>query len=840
MATDLQRWSRPIRYQTVEEGTVRSSWWDDVRYGLRSLRLNRGYAAVAIATLGIGIAANTTVFSWIHTILLRPFPEVRDAGGLYLLETVTSTGEVLGNFSFQDYRDYRDHVPALDGLAVARFTNLSYGEAGRAERVWGELVSPNYFLTLGVQPVLGNAFNEDQISETPEAAPYVIVSHTFWTTRLRSDPAIVGKTIQVNLRDLTVMGVTPPGFAGTTPGLSLDLWIPLSMAPAMGTGGGTLGFRGTRDLNTTFGRLRPGYSLADAAGSVAALAARLAASEAATNHGIGVRVVPLGEGTRGAQMLLRGPLVILMGVCSLLFLIVCANVANLLLVRFTARQKELGIRLSMGAPWRRLLRQLLVEALLLALAGGVFGILLSHWMNPALGLLLPPNEFPIRFGSPMGGIPILFTVGLCMAATLLSGAVPAVASLRQNLHNTLKSTAKGETTSFRTGLLRRGIVIAEVTLATMALLGTGLFLVSFRNLHLVDPGFRTRDMRIGQYYLSPLGYTGSQQRAVCVKLREQLLAQSAIADATYTDTLPLQLGASPWHQIRVEGYTPGPGEDLNIHRSFVAPGYFAFLEIPVLEGREFDDRDVVGAPEVVVVNETFAKRYFPGESPVGRRIQIERRWVRVVGMVKDTKVHSLTEGPTPYFYRAFLQGFGPGLNFSFLIRSAGDPAAAVRQLRQVSLRVDPNAQPYQTVPLTDAIASASYSHKVAAYLLSGLGVAALLLATLGIFGVISYTVARRTREVAIRVALGASQTQVLRAIIPEGLVLLLIGLGCGVPLASVAATQVQAMLVGVGPWDPVTLAASASLLFGVGLLATIIPALRATRIQPAEALRSES
>jgi predicted permease len=817
-----------------------SSWWEDLRYGFRTLRLSRGFATVAILTLGIGIAANTTVFAWIDSILVSPIPGARDTAALYLLETVTPTGEVLGNFSYLDYRDYRDQVPALDGLAVARFTNLSYGKAGSAERVWGELVSPNYFETLGVQPALGNLFRASQFSETPEAAPYVVVSHAFWTTRLRGDPAVIGKSVTVNLRELTVVGVAAPGFSGTTPGLALDLWIPLTMAPAMGTGGGTLRFRGTRDLTTTFARIKPGSTLADASGQVDALARHLAEAEAATNRGIGVRVVPFREGTRGAQVLLRGPLSILMAVCILLFLIVCSNVANLLLVRFTARQKELGVRLSMGAPWRRLLQQMLAETFLLALAGGALGVLLSRWMSPSLALLLPPNEFPIRFGTPLEGVSLFFTAGLCIAATLLCGLVPAAASLRQNLFGALRSSGKGETSNLHTGMLRRGIVIAQVTLATVALIGTGLFLVSFRNVTRVEPGFRTKDMLVGQFFLSPLGYTGEQQRKLCVQLRQQLREQSAIADATYTDSLPLQLGPSPWHQIRVEGYTPAPGEDLNIHRSMVAPGYFALLEIPVLEGREFNDRDIAGAPEVLLVNQTFANRYFGGENPVGRRVQIEGRWATIVGLVKDTKLHALTEGPTPYFYRAFLQGFAPGLNFSFLVRANGDSATALSQFRRQSLRADPNAQPYQTVPLSDAIASATYSHKVAAWLLSGIGAAALLLATLGIFGVISYTVARRTREVAIRMALGATRLQVVRAIVPEGLVLVVAGLGCGVPLAAVAAMRVRTMLVGVQPLDPPTLVVSAAILFGVGLLATLVPAIWASRVQPAIALRAES
>ena len=814
--------------------------WDDFRFGIRVLHKDLLVTAVAVLTLGLGIAANTTVFSWMDTVLLRPIPGAGEAGGLLALETVKSDGEVIGNFSYIDFLDYQRSIQGLSELAVARHTPLNTGDPGKAERLWGELVSGNYFDVLRVNPQLGRTFSKEESGNVPEAWPVAVISHNLWKNTFRADLQVVGKTISVNFRELTIIGVAPEGFSGSTPGLSYDIWMPVTMAPAMGTGASTLKFRGTRDLTTTFARLKPGTTLSDAAGEILSFSQQLALAEPRTNRGITVRLLPISEAARGAQPLLRGPLRVLMAVSFLLFLIVCANVANLLLVRFASRRKEIGIRLSLGASRRRIFRQLLVETFLLAVAGGALGIILSAWMAPSLGLLLPPIDFPIHFSSSVAGYPLAFTLVATLVATILCGAVPALACLRQKLNLITKVSDRGNTAGRSTGRLRSAIVIAEVALASVTIVGTGLFLASFRNITSINPGFSTKDALVGQFYLSPLGYSAEQQREFCFKLHTRLRQQAGVSDATYADTIPLQVYSSPFHQVQVEGYTPAKGVDLNIHRSLVAPGYFAFLGIPILEGREFDERDTSGAPNVVIVNQTFAKRYFEGRNPVGRRVQVENRWATVAGLVQDSKYHSLAEGPTPYFYRPFQQEFAPGLNFSFFLKSSGDAATAFATLRREAIQTDLNAHVYKAMPLEESILFSSYPEKVATYLLSGLGLASVLLAALGLFGVISYAVAQRTPEIAIRIALGSTRTRILWTVLPQGACLVGTGIVLGMGIVWAAGRQLESLLVGVSPHDLTILAGAAGLMLFVGAAASLIPAWRSTQTDPAQALRSES
>ncbi|MCW5963240.1 MAG: ABC transporter permease [Bryobacterales bacterium] len=812
----------------------------DVRHGLRTLSKGWSYSLLAVCALGMGIAINATVFSWMDGIWLHALPGVGDAGELYVLETVTEDGKLLGNFSYRDYLDYRDQLRSADGVAVARVTPLSAGIAGQPERIWGELVSGNYFQLLRVQPVMGRAFNEAELAAEPGGLPVAVISHSTWKNRFGADPQIVGKAITVNFQQLTIVGVAPANFNGSTPGLRFDLWMPVTMATAMGTGTGTLRFRGTRDLTTTMMRLKPGVPFHDAADEVLELSQRLAAAEPRTNQGIRVVLTPLREASRGSQQLLRAPLRLLMGICLLVFLIVCANVASLMLIRFTQRRRELGIRMALGAqPWR-LLREMMTETLLLAMAGAMVGLLLSNWMHPVLGLMLPLNDFPIAVGGHMSWLPVAFTAGILVVATLICGGVPAVAALRQNLNLTLKESSRADTGGRGTGRLRHAIVVAEVTLATVAVIGTGLFAASFRNALVIHPGFRTENLLVGQFYLSPMGYTGKQQREFCRDLRQRLEAGGDVAEAVYADQIPLYIGPSPWHQIAVEGYTPAEGENMNVHRTMVSPGYFKLLEIPLLEGRDFDERDKAGEPDVVIVNESFARKYFGGVNPVGRRIRLENRWANVVGLARDAKYHSPTESSMPYFYRAFQQGFEPGLNFSFFVKPTGDPALAATALQKVALEVDNNARVVQPVLLADSVRLSLYPLKVAAVLIGGLGAVGLLLAMMGVFGVVSQAVAGQVREIAIRMALGANQMGVLMAFIGRGVVVVVVGMVLGLGTAWILGSFADSMLVGVQSHDALVALVGMAVLLACGILATLMPAWRATQVQPANALRKES
>ncbi|MBI4891230.1 MAG: ABC transporter permease, partial [Acidobacteria bacterium] len=720
----------------------------DVRFAFRLLGNNLGFTAVAVLTLALGIAANTTVFGWIDNLLLNPFPGAARPKELALLESVKRDGEPLINNSFLDYQAYRDNLQLFSGLAASRFTRTYLGNQRGSQMVFVELVSRNFFEVLGVKPALGRNFRSDECVDQAATCPLAVISNQLWRSRFRGDPSIVGKTIRLTRYSFTVVGVAPETFSGAFAGLAFDVWVPLNWAEELGTGNGTLNFRGTRDLTTTVGRLRPGVTIEQAQAEVSSIAARLEASDPRNNRGISNRVVRAVDGHNGAQQLLQGPLRMLMAVCFVLLLIVCANVANLLLARMVSRQREFTIRMALGSQTARLVRQVFTETLLLAAAGALVGILMSQWMGQVLVALLPPNDVPLALERAASARTLGFTILVTGIATLLAGVAPAWFAARANLSESLKQGGRSEAGA-GSHKLRAVLVVAEVALASVAIIGAGLFVRSFHNATAIHPGFATENIVTGNYYLSPAGYTGPQQREFCRRLRQRLEATPGIAAVSYTDYVPLQFGSSPWHQLVVEGYEPSPGEDMNLHRTLVPPGYFDLMEIPLLEGREFTLADDAQAAKVVIVNQTFTRRFFPAQPVLGRRLKIGNGWWTIVGVVRDSKYHQQLEAPTPYYYMPFDQWFAPGLNFSMLVKTKGDAALATRALRRESLALNPDAQVYNVLPLDQAISSALYPQRVAASLLSVVGSVALLLAIVGLYSVMSFAVGRRSREIGL-------------------------------------------------------------------------------------------
>ena len=808
-------------------------------YGLRMLRNSPGFAVVAVLTLALGIAINATVFSWINSVLLHPYPGVGHPERLALIETVTPTGENLVNTSYTDYKDYRDNLRLVSGVALGRFTPLSVGADGKTGRAWAELVSANYFDVLQVKPALGRTFLPEEGGDQAGAYPVVVISSSMWRNRYHSDPNVLGKTIRLNRHDLTIVGVAPPEFHGSIVGVLFDVWMPITMATAMGTGGGTLEYRGTRDLTSTIIRLKPGVTLEQARAEVAALARRLAVTYPRTNRGVDSTVLPVWAGHLGFQGLLLKPLRILMAVCALLMLIVCANVANLLLARAVSRQKEFGIRLALGARRDRLARQLFTETLLLAGAGGLVGITLVMWMGPALLFIAPVVDVPIDLGGGVNVATVAFTVLTAGLATVISGTAPALFSVQADVNEAIKEGGRSGGAGTHSHRLRGLLVMAQVALAMVALVGAGLFFRSFQNTIGIRPGFNINNVSVSQFYLSYAGYSAREQWDFCRKLRERLEAQPGVLGVTYSDVVPLgsPVGSAPWHQMEIEGYVPTRDEQMMIHRATVPPGYFEFMGIPLLEGREFTERDDEHAPQIqMIVNQTFARRFFHGRDPIGRTVRMEGNVARVVGLVRDSKYHSLVEAPLPFFYVPFRQWFAPGLNFAVFLRTAGDPIRMTPVLQRESLGLNQDAV-FSTKLLAEAATASLYPQKVAATLLSVVGLVCVLLAAIGLYSVMSYAVSQRTQELGIRVALGAQPGDVRRLVLREGLKLVLPGLVVGTAAGILAARLVSGMLIRLAPTDPATLAAAALLLGLVGLAASYVPALRATRIEPMRALR---
>jgi len=814
----------------------------DVQFGLRILRHSPWFAAVSVCTLGLGIAVNTTVFSWIDSVLLHPFPGVGDPRELALIETVTASGEFLVNTSYLDYRDYRDNLHLVSGVAQGRFTPLSIGVEGKTERAFAELVSANYFDLLKVKPVLGRTFLPEDGLDQEGSAPLAVISYRMWQTRFGGDPNVLGQTIRLNRHALTIIGVAPREFHGTLAGALFDVWIPVTMATAMGTGDGTLHYRATRDETSTIVRLKPGTTIQQARSEVEALGKRLAVIYPATNRGVDLTVTPVWKGHLGAQGLLLQPLRILMALSLLLLLIVCANVSNLLLAHAVSRQREFSIRLALGARRSRLAAQLLIETLLLAAGGAVLGVTLVSWIGPLLLFMRPVTDVPLDLGGGLNLPTLGFTLLIAVVATLLSGTVPALLIARSGLNEALKEGGRSAGSGSSSHRLRDLLVISEMALAMVALIGAGLFSRSFPNASGIQPRFNRANISVSQFYLSYAGYSAEEQRDFCRILRERLESKPGVVGVTYSDVIPMSTasgaGSTPWHQLDIEGYTPAPNEQMMIHRATVPPGYFNLLGIRMLEGRDFTELDSAGAPRVIVVNETFAKRFFYGRNPIGRKVRYEGLQSTVVGLVKDSKYHTLVEGPTPFFYIPFRQWFAPGLNFAIFIKTIGDPLQMTATLRREALALNQDAV-FSTSLLSDATTRSLYAQHVAANLLGVVGGISLLLAAVGLYSVMSYAVSQRTQEMGLRMALGAQPGDVLRAVMREGLRLTVPGLVAGSVIALAAARIVGGMLVNVSASDPLTFVCAALFLGLIAVLASYLPALRATRVDPMVALRTE-
>jgi predicted permease len=813
----------------------------DVWFGLRMLRRSPWFTAVVVLTLGLGIAVNTTAFSWINSVLLHPFPGAGDPQELALIETVTPTGEYLVNTSVLDYLDYRDNLKLVSGVALGRFTPLSVGDEGKTARAWAELVSPNYFDLLKVKLVLGRGFLPEEVRKEG-GAPVAVISYGMWQARFGGSSNVLGKTIRLNRHELTIIGVAPREFHGSLAGVVFDLWAPATMATAMGTGNGTLHYRGTRDQTSTIVRLKPGVTVEQARAEVSALGKRLAALYPDTNRGIDLTVTPLWKGHLGAQGMLLEPLRILMMLSALLLLIVCANVTNLLLARAVSRQSEFGIRMALGARRSRLATQLLVETLLLAGGGAVAGITLVLWLGQSLSFLIPIADVPLDFGGGLNLPTFGFVLLITVVATLLSGTAPALLTARADLNETLKEGGRSKGAARGSHRLRGLLVVGEMALVMVALIGAGLFYRSFQNARGIQPGFDRTNISVSQFYLSYAGYSAREQRDFCRNLRERLESKAGVLGVTYSDVVPMSTasgaGSIPWHRLDIEGYAPAPGEHMMIHRATVPPGYFNLLGIRMLDGRDFTEKDTAEAPMVIIVNETFANRFFHGRNPIGRKIDCEGDRATVVGLVKDSKYHTPIESPTPFFYIPFRQWFAPGLNFSVFIKSAGDPLLMTPVLRREALALNQDAI-FSTRLLSDATIGSLFAQHVAASLLGVVSGISLLLAAIGLYSVMSYAVSQRTQEMGIRMALGAKSGDVLGLVLREGLILTVPGLVAGSLIALAAARVVGGMLVNISSSDPLTFASAAAFLGLVAALASYLPALRATRVDPVVALRNE-
>jgi predicted permease len=827
-----------------------NSLLQDMQHALRMMKRNPGFTAITVLTLALGIATSTTVFGWVDAILLHPLPGVEQPDRLVALETTTPGGEFVTN-SYPDYRDFRDHLKLVDGIAVTRPVAFSVGKEDHAERVWGELVSGNFFSVLGVTPERGRTFLPAEYGDKPGAFPVAVISDRFWRSHFGADPQITGKSIWINQHELTIVGVAPTEFRGSSPGAAFDVWVPYMMQPIL-NGVGEWMLRDRKDRNMIgIARLKQGVTLEQAREELAALAGRMAKADADTNEGLSATFLPIAKSHFGAQSLLLAPLRVLMGVCVVVLLIVCANVANLLLARATARHKEFSTRMALGAGRARLAQLVLTESLVFAVAAAVVGIAASQWMGRVLLLLLPKGQMAMAVHGGVNGPVLLFATLLCLLIALLAGLVPALHLGRADLTERLNEAGRSGMTGTGSHRMRSLLVAAEVSLALVALIGAGLFARSFAALREIKPGFNPNQVLLSQFYLSTNGYNLEQRKQFSIRLREKLESAPGVTNVAYSDGVPLGFEPSWWEDLNVEGYTPSRSENMKIFRNVISPGYLSLLRIPMIEGRDFTEQDDEKTNPVMIVNQTFVKRFFAGRNPVGRRIQGWGEWFTVVGVVQDSKYHYPGEAPLPYFYVPFRQVYRADMQLAYYVRTVGNPNNALAMVRQKVKEIDPNVTVFDAVPLTEYIGASLFPQKVAASMLTVLGALAVILAAVGLYSVMSYSVVQRTHEIGIRMALGARPEDVLRLVVRQGLLLASAGMLAGFAMAIAVARSLSALsfagsamgtggkLLGVSATDPLIYAGSALFLTAVALLAAYIPATRAAKVEPMEALRYE-
>lgn len=810
----------------------------DIRYGVRGLLKRPGFTAVAVITLALGIGANTAIFSLVDTVLLRPLP-VRNPEEIVSVAVRGKNDSMLA-FSYPNYKDFRDRNEVLSGLLLYRFAPLSLSQQGNNERVWSYEVSGNYFDMLGVQAVQGRTFLPEE-DQNRLAHPVVVLSHSFWERRFGSDPNLIGRDITLNNHAFKVIGVAPQNFKGTELVYAPDMWIPIAMLEWAEPGAHYLD---DRDTNNFFGigRLKPGVGLRQADASLNLLAQQLAKEYPATNEGQSITLTPPGlviPEIRGGVISFTW---ILMGAVALVLFIACINIAGLLLARATDRRREIAIRLAMGAGRSRLVRQLLTESILLSVTGGAIGLGLAVWIINLLLAFRPPLDFPLVMEVSVNWRVMLFALAISVFTGAVFGLAPALQSTRPALVSALKDTAAQS--GYHRTRFRNGLVVAQLALSLVLLIAAGLVAKALQRLQTMNPGFEISNTLSMSFDLGLQGYEKEKGQQFYREVVHRIQSLPGVRSASLISSLPLSLNYNS-NYIYVEGQPAERGA--NVPTAMIAaagPKYFETMGTTLLMGREFTDQDRSDSEKVAVVNEALVHQLILDvktvEDALGRRISISGEkgpFVRIVGIVKDGKYFNISEQPRPFVWEPVSQHYNSGA--SLVVRTDGAPQSLLAAIRSEVHSLDSNLPVYDVKTMADHMRLPLFPARIAAVVLGAFGFVALSLAAIGIYGVTSYSVAQRTREIGIRLALGAQLRDVLSLIIGQGLKLTLLGVGLGLIGAFLLTRALASLLFEVSATDPAIFLLVSLLLAAIALLASYFPARRATKVDPLVALRYE-
>jgi macrolide transport system ATP-binding/permease protein len=839
----LARELRKVERQTTQEPIVLgmnrrdkmiSDLWQDLRYGARMIIKQPAFSLIAILTLGLGIGANSAIFSLVNTVALRPLP-IADPGRVVEI-TPLQKGQEFGNFSYPFYKDYRDKNEVLDGLAAYRFVPLSLSQGGGNERLWGYLVSGNYFNLLGVSAYRGRMFTQEDDRAQGES-PVVVLSHDCWNKRFGGDPNIVGRTIRLNNNSYTVVGVAPPAFKGTVLLFTPEIYAPMNMAKQIEPGSNWLNERGDGML-FGLGRLKRDVTEAQAKTAFDALAVQFG-REHPGQENVRFNLAPPGLIVPALRVGVLGFAGVLLLIVGLVLLVACTNLANLLLARAGQRRREIAVRLSLGASRARLIRQLLTESVMLAMAGGAFGWLIAGQIIQLVRAFKPPMDFSLTIDLAVDWRVLLFTLAISLLTGVLFGLIPAWQATKTDLTTALKEDAGMG--GGRRSRMRNTLVVAQTALSLALLATAGLIVRSLQQVQMIGPGFDVEHVVTASF---DLNLQGVKDRAVGLSFYKQLLqrveALPGVRSASYISFLPLNMDLNA-DGIHVDGQPFTRRADLpSLLLNSVWSRYFETMSIPLLAGRDFTMRDEDEKTRVAIVNESFARRFFPGQSAVGRRLSRggpDQPFWEIVGVVRDSKYFTIGEDPQPFIYFPMMRNYDG--DPSLVVRTTGDPQSLLGSIRDEVHRLDPNLPVFGAKTMRDHMRLSLLPLQAGALVAGSFALLALGLAGLGLYGVNSYTVSQRTREIGVRMALGAQGPNVLWLVLKQGMKSAIVGLALGLGLALALARLMTSVLVGVSATDVTTFLGVSLLLAAVILIAIYIPARRATKVDPLVALRME-